>query len=73
MTLFFTIHSVALVEDLPELVHLEINDTKEFFETVDFAYDLIASNCWRAAWLYLGTLLFCIWQYYLNYLECFDF
>lgn len=64
MGLFYYIHSVALVEDLP-LEH-KYPTPQEFYAAADAAYSQNAFNCWIAACIYVLTLVVSGQQYYAN-------
>lgn len=69
MGFFFSIRAVTFVEDLPEITHRELNhasEIAEFYEIVDVAYQAISFNCYQAAFFYVLTLAFSIWQYKIN-------
>jgi len=65
MGIFFFIHSVALVEDLPLKADYH-QKYQDFSADVDRAYAQNAYNCWIAACLYVGTLLISGHQFYVN-------
>jgi len=64
MGVFYYIHSVALVEDLPLDEHYE--SPQDFYAAVDRAYSQNALNCWIAALMYVATLVVSAWQFYAN-------
>jgi len=64
MGVFYYIHSVALIEDLPIEEHY--HSPEEFYAAADRAYAQNAYNCWIAACIYVGTLLFSAHQFYAN-------
>ncbi|XP_037043433.1 ribonuclease kappa-B [Bradysia coprophila] len=64
MGVFYYIHSVALIEDLPLLEHY--SDPNEFYAAADAAYSQNAYNCWIAACIYVLTLLLSGQQFYAN-------
>ncbi|KAL7735142.1 hypothetical protein ACLKA6_008404 [Drosophila palustris] len=64
MGLFFYIHSVALIEDLPLLEEYENLDA--FYTAANAAYTQNAYNCWIAACIYVLTLLLSAQQFYMN-------
>lgn len=64
MGLFYYIHSVALVEDLP-LEH-SYRTPQEFYAAADAAYSQNAFNCWIAACIYVLTLVVSGHQFYAN-------
>ncbi|EDW09727.1 hypothetical protein AWZ03_008853 [Drosophila navojoa] len=64
MGLFFYIHSVALIEDLP--LAEEYKTLDEFYTAANAAYNQNAYNCWIAACIYVLTLLLSAQQFYMN-------
>ena len=64
MGLFFYVQSVALVEDLPLKEHYD--KLEDFLTDRDVYFSMSAYNCWIAACLYLGTILFSAQQFYAN-------
>lgn len=64
MGLFYYIHSVALVEDLPLEPHYKT--PTEFYAAADAAYSQNAFNCWIAACIYVLTLVVSAQQFYAN-------
>ncbi|KAJ6641192.1 Ribonuclease kappa [Pseudolycoriella hygida] len=64
MGVFYYIHSVALIEDLPLEEHY--SDPAEFYAAADMAYSQNAYNCWIAACIYIVTLVLSIQQFYAN-------
>ncbi|XP_067619620.1 ribonuclease kappa-B-like [Eurosta solidaginis] len=64
MGIFFFIHSVALIEDLPILEKYHSMD--EFYNAANAAYNQNAYNCWIAACIYMLTLLLSAQQFYVN-------
>jgi len=69
MGVFFYIKSVALLEDigLPENIEgVYNNDLEKFYKASDELYEQNAYNCWIAAGIYGGLLVFSGWQLYVN-------
>lgn len=64
MGLFFYMHSVALIEDLPIEEHHD--SVEEFYTAANAAYNQNAYNCWIAACIYVLTLLLSAQQFYMN-------
>lgn len=64
MGVFYYMHSVALIEDLPLKEHYETAD--EFYADADKAYSQNAFNCWIAALIYVATLVVSGQQFYAN-------
>lgn len=64
MGLFFYVHSVALIEDLP--LEEEYATVDEFYSAANTAYNQNAYNCWIAACIYVLTLLLSAQQFYVN-------
>ncbi|KAG4067516.1 hypothetical protein HA402_005288 [Bradysia odoriphaga] len=64
MGVFYYIHSVALIEDLPLEEHY--SDPNKFYAAADAAYSQNAYNCWIAACIYVLTLLLSGQQFYAN-------
>ncbi|XP_044252533.1 ribonuclease kappa-B-like [Tribolium madens] len=65
MGVFFYIHSLAFVEDLP--VGFGEKDTIEgFYDKVDTAYTQVAYNVWIAAGLYAIVLAISVQQFRAN-------
>jgi len=64
MGLFYYIHSVALVEDLPLDEHYATPEL--FYAAADRAYSQNAYNCWIAACIYVLTLIVSGQQFYAN-------
>ncbi|EDW01432.1 ribonuclease kappa [Drosophila grimshawi] len=64
MGLFFYIHSVALIEDLP--LEEKYSSLEEFYTAANNAYTQNAYNCWIAACIYVLTLLLSAQQFYMN-------
>uniref|UniRef100_T1D5L0 Putative salivary secreted ribonuclease n=1 Tax=Psorophora albipes TaxID=869069 RepID=T1D5L0_9DIPT len=64
MGVFYYIHSVALIEDLPLEEHYAT--PKEFYAAADRAYSQNAYNCWIAACIYVLTLVISGQQFYAN-------
>lgn len=64
MGVFFFIHSVALIEDLP--ISEEYTSVEEFYTAANAAYNQNAYNCWIAACIYVLTLLLSAQQFYVN-------
>lgn len=64
MGVFFFIHSVALIEDLP--IGEEYTSVEEFYTAANAAYNQNAYNCWIAACIYVLTLLLSAQQFYVN-------
>ncbi|CAG9799178.1 unnamed protein product [Chironomus riparius] len=64
MGVFYYIHSVALIEDLPIEEHYKT--PSEFYAAADRAYSQNAMNCWIAALIYVVTLAVSTWQFYAN-------
>ncbi|XP_017466723.1 PREDICTED: ribonuclease kappa-B [Rhagoletis zephyria] len=64
MGVFFFIHSVALIEDLP--IGEEFHSVEEFYTAANAAYNQNAYNCWIAACIYVLTLLLSAQQFYVN-------
>ncbi|XP_039956387.1 ribonuclease kappa-B [Bactrocera neohumeralis] len=64
MGVFFFIHSVALIEDLP--IKEEYTSVEEFYTAANAAYNQNAYNCWIAACIYVLTLLLSAQQFYVN-------
>ncbi|XP_055920007.1 ribonuclease kappa [Eupeodes corollae] len=64
MGLFFYIHSVALIEDLPLAENYET--IGDFYSAANAAYNQNAYNCWIAACIYVLTLLLSAQQFYAN-------
>lgn len=62
---FYMSHSLALIEDLPEVERNSSSLDQYYNEIVD-AYDENAKNCWLAAGCYAITLLICLSQLYLH-------
>ena len=62
MGIFFFVHSVALVEDLP------LNETyatpQDLMKDMNDSYKQNAYNCWIASLMYLATLAFSLQQFY---------
>lgn len=65
MGIFFYCKSVALVEDLP-LEGKTFANAEEFYFEVNKGFQQNAINCWIAAILYVVTLGFSGYQFYLN-------
>jgi len=65
MGVFYYIHSVALIEDLP-LGEKHFATPKEFYAAADAAYGQNALNCWIAACIYVLTLVVSGQQFYAN-------
>ncbi|CAD7077317.1 unnamed protein product [Hermetia illucens] len=63
MGVFYYIHSVALIEDLPEF---EYENPEQFYTNVNNAYNQNAFNCWIAACIYVFTLILSGQQFYAN-------
>ncbi|XP_023329277.1 ribonuclease kappa-B [Eurytemora carolleeae] len=64
MGVFFYIHSVALIEDIP--LEEEYTDLSELRKEMESGYNQNALNCWIAALLYLVTLCFSVQQFWMN-------
>ncbi|XP_055838297.1 ribonuclease kappa [Episyrphus balteatus] len=64
MGLFFYIHSVALIEDLP--LEEKYDNIDDFYSAANAAYNQNAYNCWIAACIYVLTLLLSAQQFYAN-------
>ncbi|XP_055387562.1 ribonuclease kappa [Condylostylus longicornis] len=64
MGVFYWMHSVALIEDLP--IEEEYHDPKLFYSDVNSAYNQNAINCWIAACIYVVTLLISAQQFHAN-------
>lgn len=64
MGLFFYVHSVALIEDLP--LQEEYESIEQFYSEANTAYNQNAYNCWIAACIYVLTLLLSAQQFYAN-------
>ncbi|XP_014095735.1 ribonuclease kappa-B [Bactrocera oleae] len=64
MGVFFFIHSVALIEDLP--IAEDFTSVEEFYNAANRAYNQNAYNCWIAACIYVLTLLLSAQQFYVN-------
>ncbi|GAB0091952.1 Ribonuclease kappa [Sergentomyia squamirostris] len=64
MGVFYYIHSVALIEDLPLEEHY--SGPVEFYAEADKAYSQNAYNCWIAACIYVLTLVVSGQQFYAN-------
>ncbi|XP_022186013.1 ribonuclease kappa [Nilaparvata lugens] len=66
MGVFYSMHAVALAEDLPIEETDEFETSKDFYSAAEKGFQLNAMNCWIAACLYLFTFLFSSYQFYLN-------
>ncbi|CAG0921082.1 unnamed protein product [Notodromas monacha] len=66
MGVFFYVHSVGLLEDLPVAEEIKRGMLKEYLEEVDYLYSKGAQNCWIAACLYVFSMVFSIWQFLAN-------
>ncbi|CAH0773763.1 unnamed protein product [Bemisia tabaci] len=66
MGFFYYVRAVALMEDLPMPENKQYNSAGEFYAEVDKGFTLNAQNCWIAACLYLFTLAFSGYQFYVN-------
>lgn len=64
MGIFYYLHSVALIEDLPLKEHYD--SVEEFYAEADKAYQQNAYNCWIAALIYVATLVLSGQQFYAN-------
>lgn len=64
MGIFYYMHSVALIEDLPLEEHY--SSPSEFYAEADKAYQQNAYNCWIAALIYVATLVLSGQQFYAN-------
>ncbi|EDS25706.1 salivary secreted ribonuclease [Culex quinquefasciatus] len=64
MGVFYYIHSVALIEDLPLEAHYPT--PADFYAAADRAYSQNAYNCWIAACIYVVTLVVSGQQFYAN-------
>lgn len=64
MGVFYYMHSVALIEDLPLEEHYPT--VEEFYVEADKAYQQNAYNCWIAALIYVATLVLSGQQFYAN-------
>jgi len=64
MGVFYYIHSVALIEDLPLEEHY--TSPEKFYIAADNAYNQNAYNCWIAACIYVLTLILSGQQFYAN-------
>ncbi|XP_055309731.1 ribonuclease kappa [Sitodiplosis mosellana] len=64
MGIFYYVHSVALIEDLP-LKHT-YERPSDFYTDADKAYSQNALNCWIAACIYVLTLVVSGQQFYAN-------
>ncbi|XP_043482102.1 ribonuclease kappa [Leptopilina heterotoma] len=65
MGIFFYCKSVALIEDLP-LEGKTFTKVEDFYFEVNKGFQANALNCWIAAILYVITLGFSGYQFYLN-------
>uniref|UniRef100_A0A6V7K312 Uncharacterized protein n=1 Tax=Bracon brevicornis TaxID=1563983 RepID=A0A6V7K312_9HYME len=65
MGIFFFVHSVALIEDVP-LEGKMFKKPEEFYTEADRGYTQNAYNCWIAACIYVLTFLLSGHQFYVN-------
>ncbi|XP_014274952.1 ribonuclease kappa-B [Halyomorpha halys] len=64
MGIFYYFKSVALLEDLP--IEESYSTPHEFYTAAEAGYKTNAMNCWIAACLYVFTLAFSSYQFYVN-------